>query len=59
MIEERKRWKHFRDKWSYFESSWKPKKWNIRYRFVFIRQKVKEMVLSDFLKGSLMKARQR
>ncbi len=42
MIEERKRWKHFSDKWSYFESSWKPKKWDSKYRFIFIRQKVKE-----------------
>ncbi|MCP5014697.1 MAG: IS1380 family transposase [Ketobacter sp.] len=43
MIEERKRWKHFSEKWSYFESAWKPKKWDRRYRFVFIRQTVKEL----------------
>ncbi len=42
MIEGRKRWKRFSDKWSYFESKWKPNKWDSKYRFLFIRQKVKE-----------------
>ncbi len=43
MIEGRKRWKRFNEKWSYFESKWKPKKWDSKYKFLFIRQKVKEM----------------
>ncbi len=43
MIEGRRRWKRFNDKWSYFENKWKPKKWDSKYRFMFIRQKVKEI----------------
>ncbi|MFN3395593.1 MAG: transposase [Thermodesulfovibrionales bacterium] len=27
--------------WSYFESRWSPKKWEKKYRFIFIRQKCK------------------
>ncbi len=37
MIEGRKWWRWFNSDWSYFESKWKPKKWNSRYRFMFIR----------------------
>ncbi|MCP4271365.1 MAG: IS1380 family transposase [Gammaproteobacteria bacterium] len=43
MIEGRKRWKKFNEKWSYFGSKWKPKKWDSKYRFIFIRQKVKKL----------------
>lgn len=41
MIEERKRWRRFNDELSYFETSWKPKKWNRRFRFVFVRTRAK------------------
>lgn len=43
MIEERQRWRSINETWSYFESDWSPKKWNKQYRFVFIRQKCKEI----------------
>ena len=41
MIEAHKRWRALNGVWSYFENSWKPKAWDRRYRFVFIRQKSK------------------
>jgi hypothetical protein len=41
MIQERIRWRHINDTWSYFESNWRPKKWDKKYRFMFIRQKSK------------------
>ena len=40
IIKERKRWKRLDDRWSWFESFWKPKKWDTRFRFLFIRQRV-------------------
>ena len=40
MIEGRLRWRGFNEQWSFFETSWKPKSWDRRYRFVFLRQKV-------------------
>ena len=40
MIEGRLRWRRFNEQWSFFETPWKPKSWNRRYRFVFLRQKV-------------------
>ena len=40
IIQERKRWKRLNDRWSWFESFWKPKKWDSRFRFLFIRQRV-------------------
>ena len=43
MIEGRKRWRRFDETWSFFETSWKPKKWSTRYRFLFIRQKCKKI----------------
>jgi hypothetical protein len=43
MIEGRKRWRRFDETWSFFETSWKPKKWSTRYRFLLIRQKCKKM----------------
>jgi hypothetical protein len=41
MIETRQRWRSFDEQWSFFETPWKPKSWQRRYRFVFLRQKVK------------------
>ena len=43
MIEERKRWKGMNETWSYFETDWKPKCWDQRYRFLFIRQRCREI----------------
>ncbi len=39
MVENRKRWRRIDKAWSYFEASWKPKSWNTRYRFIFIRKR--------------------
>lgn len=41
MIERRKRWTRIDEEWSYFETDWKPKSWNARYRFLFVRRRVK------------------
>ena len=43
MIENRVRWRHLNNRWSYFETPWKPKKWPVKFRFVFIRQRCKEI----------------
>jgi hypothetical protein len=40
MIQERKRWRWLDDRWSWFETFWKPKKWDSRFRFLGIRQRV-------------------
>lgn len=40
MIEQRRRWRHLDDNVSYFETSWKPKSWDRRHRFLFIRKRV-------------------
>jgi len=37
MIEQRRRWRYLDAETSYFESHWKPKCWNRRFRFLFIR----------------------
>jgi hypothetical protein len=37
MIEGRKRWHQLNSDISFFETSWKPKSWGEKYRFVFIR----------------------
>lgn len=42
MIEGRKRWKRLDPSWAFFESQWSPKCWDRRFRFIFIRQKVKK-----------------
>lgn len=42
MVEGRKRWRKIDRQWSYFESSWKPKSWDSRYRFIFTRKKTKK-----------------
>lgn len=41
MVEARKRWRRADDEIGYFERSWKPKSWARRYRFVFVRTRVK------------------
>jgi hypothetical protein len=43
MIEGRERWRSINETWSYYESKWSPKKWDKNYRFLFIRQKCKEI----------------
>jgi hypothetical protein len=42
-IEGRERWRFLDETWSYFECSWKPKKWKKEYRFLFIRQRCAAM----------------
>jgi len=41
-IEGRKRWRRTHDEVSYFETSWKPKCWDDRFRFVFVRTRTKK-----------------
>lgn len=41
IIENRRRWRRLDDELSYFETSWKPKSWSKRQRFVFIRKRVR------------------
>ena len=43
MIEECHSWNKIDNKWSYFETQWKPKSWNDKFRFLFIRKKVKKI----------------
>src|SRR5690606_19466228 len=38
MAEGRQRWDRLNAQWTFFESDWKPKSWNRRQRFVFLRQ---------------------
>jgi hypothetical protein len=40
MIQERKRWKRMDERWSWFETLCKPQKWDRRFRFLLIRQRV-------------------
>ena len=42
MIEQRRRWRSLDAETSYFESSWKPQRWDHRFRFVFIRTRSKK-----------------
>ena len=42
MIESRRGWKHLDEEWEYFESRWAPKCWQDRYRFLFLRHRVKK-----------------
>jgi hypothetical protein len=42
MVEGRKRWRKIDSQWSYFETAWKPKSWDSRYRFIFTRKKTKK-----------------
>ena len=42
LIESRRRWKRLDSQWDYFESDWAPKCWEHRYRFLFLRHRVKK-----------------
>lgn len=42
MIQGRKRWRFYNGELSYFDTPWKPKKWDNRFRFLFIRRRVKK-----------------
>ena len=44
MIENRRRWRTIDDEWSYFETNWKPKSWDTKYRFIFTRRKNKKQI---------------
>jgi hypothetical protein len=39
LIEKRQRWTPMNDTWAFFETSWKPKSWDTRHRFLFLRQR--------------------
>lgn len=39
LVESRKRWRGLNERWSFFETQWKPKIWHRRHRFVCIRQR--------------------
>ena len=41
MVEGRQRWRPMAGGLGYFEIRWKPKSWNTRYRFIFIRKHVR------------------
>ena len=41
-IESQRRWKPLDAQWDYFESDWAPKCWEKRYRFLFLRHRVKK-----------------
>lgn len=40
LIESRKRWRRFGPDLAFFETPWKPKAWDRRFRFVFVRRRV-------------------
>lgn len=42
LIEECGDWHKTDREWSYFETQWKPKKWDTRYRFIFTRKKIRK-----------------
>ncbi len=42
LIENRKRWRSIDNEWSFFETNWKPKSWDSKYRFIFVRRKIKK-----------------
>jgi len=42
IVEQRQRWHKIDDKWSYFETNWKPKSWDTCFRFIFTRKKTKK-----------------
>jgi hypothetical protein len=41
MIEGRRRWRRFNSEISFFQTPWKPKRWDVRYQFLFIRGRVR------------------
>ena len=42
MIDSSRRWRYFNSELSYFDTNWKPKKWDEKFRFLFIRKRVKQ-----------------
>ena len=42
LFESRRRWKRLDSQWDYFESDWAPRCWQHRYRFLFLRHRVKK-----------------
>ena len=42
MIEQRQRWRRLNAETSYFETTWKPKCWDNRFRFLFVRTRSKK-----------------
>jgi hypothetical protein len=42
MIDGRRRWRYFNGELSFFDTNWKPKKWDDKFRFLFIRKRVKQ-----------------
>jgi hypothetical protein len=42
LIERRRRWRRLDNQAGYFESAWKPQCWDTRFRFIFIRTRVKQ-----------------
>lgn len=44
MIEAKKRWRRFDAAISYFDTPWKPKSWDSRFRFIFVRKEVKKQM---------------
>jgi len=42
MIETCESWSVIDENWSFFETQWKPKSWNTKFRFVFTRKKIKK-----------------
>ena len=43
IIEHRKRWRHLQPDWGFFQNGWKPKSWNRKYRFLFLRHRCKQI----------------
>lgn len=43
-IEAKKRWRRYDAELSYFDACWKPKSWDERFRFLFIRTHVKQQM---------------
>ena len=41
LVEGTRRWRRMAPGLDYFETRWKPKSWNTRYRFIFIRKQVR------------------
>ena len=42
LIESRQRWKRLDSEWDFFESDWAPQCWQRRYRFLFLRHRVRK-----------------
>ena len=42
LVEGRKRWRNLEAGLDYFETRWKPKSWNARHRFIFVRRRVRD-----------------